>query len=232
MGKQPRLLLVIDVIALILVSVATYMVFLYAPIEAVMGPVQKIFYFHVATAWVGMLGFMAAMGTAITYLITKKKIWDLIEVSAIEIALVFFLITIVTGSIWAYPAWNTWWTWDPRLTTASIVELVYLAYLMLRQGIEDPERRARFGAVYAIVGSISVPVTFFAIRLMRTIHPVVIGANSADAEGAFAMTPKMGVTFAISLIAFSILFISLLWHRIRLGELSEKVEALKLRLTQ
>ena len=232
MGKQPRLLLVIDVIALILVSVATYMVFLYAPIEAVMGPVQKIFYFHVATAWVGMLGFMAAMGTAITYLITKKKIWDLIEVSAIEIALVFFLITIVTGSIWAYPAWNTWWTWDPRLTTASIVELVYLAYLMLRQGIEDPERRARFGAVYAIVGSISVPVTFFAIRLMRTIHPVVIGANSADAEGAFSMTPKMGATFAISLIAFSILFISLLWHRIRLGELSEKVEALKLRLSQ
>jgi heme exporter protein C len=232
MGKQPRLLSVIDLIALVSVAVATYMVFLYAPIEAIMGPVQKIFYFHVATAWVGMLGFMAAMGTAVAYLITKKKIWDLIEVSAIEIALVFFLITIVTGSIWAYPAWNTWWTWDPRLTTASIVELVYLAYMMLRQGIEDPERRARFGAVYAIVGSISVPVTFFAIRLMRTIHPVVIGANSAGAEGTFAMTPKMGLTFAISLIAFSILFISLLWHRIRLGALSEKVEELKLRLTQ
>lgn len=232
MGKQPKMLLVIDLIALIFVGVATYMVFFFAPIEAVMGPVQKIFYFHVATAWVGMLGFIAAMGTAIAYLITKKKIWDLIEVSAIEIALVFFLITIVTGSIWAYPAWNTWWTWDPRLTTASIVELVYLAYVMLRQGIEDPERRARFGAVYAIVGSISVPVTFFAIRLMRTIHPVVIGANQPGAEGSFAMTPKMGLTFGISLAAFSILFISLLWHRIRLGELSEKVEALKLKLIQ
>ena len=232
MREQPRLLLVIDLIALVLVGVATYMVFFFAPIEAVMGPVQKIFYFHVATAWVGMLGFMAAMLAAIAYLVTKNNKWDLVEVSSIEIALAFFLITIVTGSIWAYPAWNAWWTWDPRLTTAAIVELVYVAYLMLRQGIEDPERRARFSAVYAIVGSISVPATFFAIRLMRTIHPVVIGSNSPGAEGSFSMTPKMGITFAISLAAFSVLFISLMWHRIRLGQLSEKVEQLKLKFTQ
>jgi heme exporter protein C len=232
MRVQPRMLMVLDLIALAMVSAATLMVFFYAPIEAVMGPVQKIFYFHVATAWVGMLGFMAAMVAAVAYLVTKKKIWDLIEVSAIEIAVVFFLITIVTGSIWAYPAWNTWWTWDPRLTTAAIVELVYIAYLMLRQGIEDPDRRARFSAVYAIIGSLSVPVTFFAIRLMRTIHPVVIGSNNPGAEGSFSMTPKMGLTFGVSLAAFSILFLALIWHRVRLGELSEKVEQLKLKFIQ
>ena len=114
----------------------------------------------------------------------------------------------------------------------TIMELVYLAYLMLRQGIEDPERRARFGAVYAIVGSISVPLTFFSIRIVRTIHPVVIGANSARAEGKFAMTPAMGLTFGISLLAFSILYISLLWHRVRLGILADRVEEMKLRLVQ
>ena len=91
--------------------------------------------------------------------------------------MVFMLIAIITGSIWARPIWNTWWTWDPRLTTATIMELIYAAYLMLRQGIEDPDRRARFGAVYAIIGFLSVPLTFFSIRIFRTIHPVVIGSN-------------------------------------------------------
>ena len=103
--------------------------------------------------------------------------------AAVEISLVFFLITIVLGSIWARPVWNTWWTWDPRLTTAAVTELIYVAYFMLRQGIEDPSRRARFGAVYAIVGAVSAPITFFAIRLFRTIHPVVIGSGDPRRGG-------------------------------------------------
>jgi heme exporter protein C len=232
MGSTPRLLIIIDVIAFVLVAVATALVFFYAPIEAVMGPVQKVFYFHVANAWVGMLGFGVALIAAIVYLITKKMDWDLIGLGAIEIGLTFMLITIITGSIWARPIWNTWWTWDPRLTTATVMELVYLAYLLLRQGIEDPERRARFGAVYAIIGFISVPLTFFSIRFSRTIHPVVIGSGDPSAQGTFAMTPAMGLTFAISLIAFTVLFVSLLWHRIRLGVLADKVEQLKLKIVQ
>lgn len=232
MRSTPRLLIIIDLIAFVFVAVATAMVFLYAPIEAVMGPVQKVFYFHVANAWVGMLGFGVAGIAAVIYLITKKMDWDLISLGAIEIGLTFMFITIVTGSIWARPIWNTWWTWDPRLTTATVMELVYLAYLLLRQGIEEPERRARFGAVYAILGFISVPLTFFSIRFSRTIHPVVIGSGDPGAQGTFAMTPAMGLTFAISLVAFSILFISLLWHRIRLGVLADKVEQMKLRIIQ
>lgn len=232
MKSIPRLLLVVDVISIVLVLAAAVMVFFYAPIEAVMGPVQKIFYFHVANAWLGMMAFFTALVAGIAYLRTKKSVWDLVGLSAVEIGLVFMLITIVTGSIWARPSWNTWWTWDPRLTTVTVMELAYAAYLMLRSGIEDPERRARFGAVYAIIVFISVPLTFFSIRLFRTIHPVVIGSNDPTAQGSFSMTPAMGQTFAVALVAYSVLFISLLWHRIRLGRLAEKVEQLKLRLAQ
>jgi len=208
------------------------MVFFYAPTEAVMGNVQKVFYFHVATAWVGMLGFMAAMVVGIAYLRTQDMKWDVAGLAAIEISLVFFFITIILGAIWARPIWNTWWTWDPRLTTATIVELIYAAYLMLRQGIEDPDRRARFGAVYAILGSISIPLTFISIRMLRTIHPVVIGDSDPTAEGGFDMTPKMLQTFFFSLFTFSVIFIDLFWHRIRQGKLANKVEQLRLKVTE
>jgi heme exporter protein C len=230
MKTQPRLLLGLDVVTIVAMAVATFMVFGYAPIERVMGAVQKVFYFHVSAGWVGMLGFFAAVVAGIAYLITRKPIWDLVGLGAIEIGLTFMLINIVTGSIWARPIWNTWWTWDPRLTTATIMELIYAAYLMLRQGLEDPERRARFGAVYAIIGFISVPLTFFSIRIYRTIHPVVIGGADPNASGAFSMTPAMGLTFGISLVAFSLLFATLLWHRVRLGQLGARVEQLKLKL--
>jgi len=142
---------------------------------------------------------------------------DRYQVAAIEVSLVFFLITIMLGSIWARPAWNTWWTWDPRLTTAAITELVYLAYFMLRQGIDDPDRRARFGAVYALIGGISAPITFYAIRLFRTIHPVVIAGGNPKAQGGFDMTPDMLTAMFVALGAFTVIFIDLYWNRIRLA---------------
>jgi heme exporter protein C len=230
MDPKPRLLSILDTITAILFVIAVGMVFFYAPTEAVMGNVQKVFYFHVATAWVGMLGFMVAMVAGIFYLRTQNLKWDTAGVAAIEISLVFFFITIILGSIWARPIWNTWWTWDPRLTTATIVELIYAAYLLLRQGIEDPDRRARFGAVYAILGSISVPLTFISIRLLRTIHPVVIGDSDPTAEGGFDMTPRMLQTFFFSLFTFSVIFINLYWHRFRQGKFAAAVEQLRLRL--
>src|SRR3990170_2781043 len=175
MKPKPTALKILDVVAVLLLAVTTYLALVYAPTEAVMGQVQRVFYFHVSTAWVGMLGFLAAAVAGIAYLRTQDLKWDIVESGAVEISLVFFFIAIVLGSIWARPIWNTWWTWDPRLTTAAITELIYVAYFMLRQGIEDPDRRARFGAVYTIVGFISVPLTFVSIRLVRTIHPVVVG---------------------------------------------------------
>jgi heme exporter protein C len=232
MTAKPRLLSLLDVLTGVLLLGATLLVFFFTPTEAVMGPVQKVFYFHVAAGWVGMLGFLVSLIAGMAYLRTRSTRWDHIELSGVEIGMTFMLINILTGMIWARPIWNTWWTWDPRLTTAAIMELVYAAYLMLRQGIEEPERRMRFGAVYAILGFISVPLTFFSIRIFRTIHPVVIGSGDPSASGSFAMTPAMGLTFGISLLVFSILFVDLLWHRIRLSVLAEKVEQMRMRLIQ
>ena len=232
MDPKPFTLKILDTITAILFVVAVGMVLFYAPTEAVMGNVQKVFYFHVATAWVGMLGFMVAMVVGIAYLRTQDQKWDIAGLAAIEISLVFFFIAIILGSIWARPIWNTWWTWDPRLTTAAIVELIYAAYFMLRQGIEDPDRRARFGAVYAILGSISIPLTFISIRLLRTIHPIVVGDSDPGAEGGFDMTPKMQLTFFYSLFTFSVVFVTLYWHRIRQGRLAAKVEQLRLKVSR
>jgi heme exporter protein C len=100
---------------------------------------------------------------------------------------------------------------------------------MLRQSIEDPERRARFGAIYSILGSLTVPLTYMSIRIWRTIHPVVIGSGDPGAKGSFAMTQPMFITFMFSLFAFTVFGITLLWHRVRLGWLNEKVEQLRLK---
>jgi len=224
MQPQSPLLKILTVLSALFFLAALAMVFLYAPLEETMNYVQKVFYFHIATAWVGMLGFMAAAVAGVVYLLRHDRKWDLLEMAAIEISLVFFLITIMLGSIWARPVWNTWWTWDPRLTTAAIVELVYLACLLLRQGIDDPERRARFSAVYTLVGSLSVPIAFLSIRLFRTIHPVVIGTNTAGNLGAFNMTPPMLATMFFCLFTFSVLFATLLWHRVRLEQLNVAIE--------
>lgn len=231
MQTKPLTLRILDVISIALLLTSAYMALFIAPTEAVMGNVQRVFYFHVGTAWTALIGFVFTAGLSVVYLVTKDLKWDRIQVAAIEVSLVFFLITIVLGSIWARPAWNTWWTWDPRLTTAAITELIYIAYFMLRQGIDDPDRRARFGAVYALIGGLSAPITFFAIRLFRTIHPVVIAGSNANAEGAFSMTADMLTTFLFALFTFTVIFIDLFWNRIRLGNLQDKVEQLKLKVT-
>jgi heme exporter protein C len=230
MQIKPLTLKLLDAFALITLGISAYLALFHAPTELVMGDVQRVFYFHIGTAWTALLGFLFTAILSVVYLVTKNLKWDRYQVAAIEVSLVFFFITIVLGSIWARPAWNTWWTWDPRLTTAAITELIYIAYFMLRQGIDEPERRARFGAVYAIIGGVSAPITFFVIRLYRTIHPVVIGGANPNAEGGFNMTPDMRTAFFFALFAFTIIFIDLYWNRIRLGDLQEKVEELKLKV--
>ncbi len=230
MESKPRLLTLLDVVTILLFIVAISLVFLYAPMEAIMGQVQRVFYFHVANAWVGMLGFLVAAVAGIAYLRTNNHNWDIVGLAAVEISFVFFFIAIISGSIWARGSWGTWWTWDPRLTTAAIVELVYAAYFMLRQGTEDPDRRARYGAIYAALSFISVPITFISIRILRTIHPVLFGAAGGDST--FEMTSRMLVTFMFSLLTFSFVFADLLWHRIRLGRLANLAENIRLKLIQ
>lgn len=230
MGPMPKGLKALNWITGLLFAAALYMVFFYAPREAVMGDVQRVFYFHVSAGWVGALSFLVAAVAGGIYLARGESRWDRVALSSVEIGLVFTLANILSGSIWARPIWNTWWTWDPRLVTASIMELIYFAYIMLRQGIEDPDRRARFGAVYGIVGFISVPITFLSIRLFRTIHPVVVGSGDPTATGAFDMTPKMLQAFMFSLLTFTFIYATLLWHRLRLQGFREHVEQAKMQM--
>lgn len=232
MQTRPTALKVLDVVSVLLLAAATYLALIYAPEEAMMGQVQRVFYFHVGTAWVGLLGFLFAAGTGVAYLVTKDSKWDIAEVAAVEISLVFFLITIILGSIWARPIWNTWWTWDPRLTTAAITELVYIAYFMLRGSIENADLRARISAGYTILGGVSAPITFLVIRLVRTIHPVIIGSGDPGAQGTFAMTAGMKVAFFFALFTFTVIFIDLFWNRIRMGNLAARVEQLMLNVLQ
>lgn len=229
MQSKPIALTILDILSIIGIGAATYFALVFAPPEAIMGNVQRIFYFHVGTAWVGMVGFVLAAVAGIVFLITKDLKWDRLEFAAVEVSAMFFFVTIALGSIWARPAWNTWWTWDPRLTTAAVTELVYIAYFMLRAGIEDPEKRAKFGAVYALLGGLSAPITFMVIRLFRTIHPVVIGNQSAAAQGGFDMTSGMLIAMFVAIGAFTLLFVDLIWHRVRLGKLEAAVEEIKLK---
>lgn len=230
MDAKPKTLKILEIVATLLLAAATWMVFAYAPMEVTMGNVQRVFYFHVSAGWLGMISFVLALVAGIAYLRTADRKWDTVGLAGVEVGIVFIFINIASGSIWARPAWNTWWTWDPRLVTATVMELIYIAYLMLRQGIEDPDRRARFGAIYAILGSASVPLTWFSIRIWRTIHPVVIGSGNPDAEGGFSMTSAMLQTLMFSLTTFTIIAIVLLWHRIRLGRLADTVENLKMKV--
>lgn len=231
-SSRNKWLLGLSILSTLAIIGAAVRVFAFTPTEREMGLVQKIFYFHLATAWVGMLGFLAAGGAGVMYLIKRTRKWDVVGLAAVEVGMVFVLITILTGMIWAHRTWGTWWTWDPRLTTAAIMELAYAAYLMLRAGLDDPERRARFGAVYAIIAMISVPMTFFSIRFFRTIHPVLIGGVDPLNADKMGMSDEMTITLMLCLAAFSVVFVTLLWHRIRLGQLQEKLEQARLKLAQ
>jgi len=219
--KKPILLTILDILSLVLVPAALVLILAFTPVEAVMGPVQKVFYFHVSAAWAGMLSFILAAAAGGGYLITRRISWDWLSLSAIEVGVVFGLVAILSGMIWAQPIWNTWWVWDPRLTTTAIMELIYLAYFILRSGLDTPEAQARLGAVYAIISAATVPLTFFSIRLFRTIHPVVI-ATGGEGGSAFNMSPRMLLAFFISLGVFTILLADLVWNRYRLAKLQAK----------
>ena len=227
-GKKPVALTVLDWVCMLLLAAALYLVLVYAPTEAVMGDVQRLFYFHAAAGWVGMLCFISAAVAAVLYLRGQQRKWDIVQVAGIEIGLLFSFINVATGSIWARPVWNTWWTWDVRLVTAAITLLLFSANLILRQGIDDPGRRARFSAVYTIIGFFSVPLSFLSIRLWRTIHQVVVGGGDAGGEGVFAMSGEMRITFYFSLFTFTVMAVDLMWHRIRLGRLAERVDEMKM----
>lgn len=223
----------LTIISAVLMLVALYMALVWAPDAAnLTAPAeryaQRIFYFHVPSAWIGFLAFIVAAVASVLYLVTRKQKWDMWGLASVEIGLTFFTMVMLSGPIWAKPTWNVWWTWDPRLTISTISWLLYIGYLMLRGAIDNPERQARFAAVYSLVAVISIPINWMAIRWWRTIHPAVVApGKNADAMGGFGMSDNIQTTLMFCLFAFTIFYITLMYHRIKLENLKRRVEALK-----
>lgn len=220
MLKKDTIGMVLGVLSVVAFVGGLGMVFFYAPREVTMGEVQRIFFFHVSSAWVGFLGFFVTALGGLLYLIRGKHHWDILALSSAEVGLAYISMTLVTGMLWAKPAWGTYWTWEPRLTISAVQWLIYVAYVMLRGSVISREREARFAAVYGMVAFITVPLSWFAIRWWRTIHPQVISG-----EG-MAMTPKMIQTLFVSLGIFTLIYATLLRQRIQL-ELTRDNLALK-----
>lgn len=217
-GLADRFLVVISTAMMLF---AVYMIFFYAPTERVMGIVQKIFYFHLPMAFMAFLSYFVAFVCGVLYLIKKDIKWDIIGSASVEIGVVLTTLVLITGSLWARPIWNTWWTWDPRLTTSLILWLIYVAYLILRTSVEQAEKRATFCAVMAIVGFIDVPIVFLSARLWRTIHPVVIKARSIEIE------PVMVTTLMISMAAFLLFWFTLIRIRSRVDFMELRIRNLE-----
>jgi heme exporter protein C len=203
---------------------ALFMVFAYVPTEAEQGIVQRIFYFHLPCAWVAFLSFGIVAVAGALYLWLGHKIWDDLSYAAAEQGMLFCTLVLVTGSIWAKPIWGVWWTWDSRLTTTFILWLLYGAYLLLRAFADDTDEVARFAAVLGIVGVLDIPIIIVSVRLWRTIHPAVLLTR----QGEHGLEdPRMVATLLVSLAAFTVLFVWLLW--LRLGTLRLRARLAKLR---
>ncbi len=217
--------LLLPVLSALAILAALAMVFFYAPRERTMGDVQRIFYFHVASAWVGFAAFGVTFGASIAYLARQATRYDRLARSSGEVGLAFMAMAVVSGALWARPVWGVYWTWEPRLTISAVQLGVYLAYVMLRGLVEDPERGARFAAVYGIAAFSTVPLSWFAIRWWRTIHPDIVTGG-----GGMAMTPPMLYTLLAAIVAFSILYVTLLRTRIHLEAAAERLARLRQRV--
>ncbi|MBE0522198.1 MAG: cytochrome c biogenesis protein CcsA [Candidatus Methanoperedenaceae archaeon] len=212
----------------VLILVSIYLVFFYAPIpvdpKSAGGDPEnfKIFYFHLPIAISAYLAFAIVFVSSIMYLKTKKQEWDIVALSSAEVGVVFAFLTLATGSIWARSAWGAYWvTWDVRLNTSLVLFLIYISYLMVRQAVDEPEKRARLSAVFGIVGFLGVPLSFMSIRLWNktTIHPV--------AELNYSTFSPLLTTLITNFAAFFLLMASLIIFRIGVEHLKEKGNEMK-----
>ena len=207
-------------LSFILFVLALYLIFIYVPTEETMGVVQRIFYFHVPVAWVAFLAFFIVFLGSVLYLWKRDSKWDVIASSSAEVGVVFTTLVLITGPIWARPIWGAWWTWDARLTTALVLWLIYVAYLIIRAYATEEQRGARFAAVVGIVGFIDVPIVALAITLWRTQHP-----GPVVFEGGLA--PSMLLTLLVCLAAFTTLYSLLLIQRVSMKNDEIEIKRLK-----
>jgi heme exporter protein C len=215
--------LVLATFAAVLLALVAALVL--APTEKTMLDVQRMFYFHMPSAWVALgPAFTVVFGLSIAYLVTGKMAYDRWAGASAEIGVIFTTITLTTGPLWAKSAWGVYWTWEPRLTTTLVLWFIYIGYLLLRSIAGEGPRRARLSAVYGIVGWVDVPIVFLSIWLWRTIHPKLLTSHG------FAMDSRMLEALMVSLVAFTLLYVCLLVLRARTLDMDAEAAGLRARL--
>jgi heme exporter protein C len=210
----------LSIATVVALATALSLVFFYAPLDADQGFVQKIFYVHVPMAIVALGGFVAGGIMAIRHLRSGDASWDMRSYVAIHLSIILCVGVLATGSIWARASWGHWWVWDePVLVSFLVIFLLYCVYYPLRFSIEDPERQARYSSVFAITAGAFVPINFVAVRLAEAFtHPRVLSQTGGDLPG------DMRLTFLVSLLAMTLLFVTL-WKL----ELSAKNASMQLK---
>ena len=181
---------------------------------------QKIFYFHMPVAIVSFVALVFAAYYAVRFLMTREQRFDTCSRVAMEISLLFVVFTMITGDLWTRFEWGVWWTWEPRLTTYLILMLIVIAYFVMRNAVDDPERRAVYSSVISIIALVDVPICFMITRLIpSSIHPVVAR------EGG--MAPDMAATVVVVMIGMMLVAFGLYRLRFRQARLQERMGALK-----
>jgi heme exporter protein C len=219
-GLRWGMLLAAATVGLGLIALA--MVVLYAPTERVQGIAQRIFYFHVPMAWTAYLAFLVVLVASVGYLWTRDLRWDTVARASVEIGLLFTTLVLITGSLWGKPIWNTWWTWDARLTSTLVLWFIYVAYVMLRAYTPDLERGARFGAVIGILGFLDVPIVHFSVQWWRGLHPSPVVVRP-DPQ----LPPEMRITLMVCLAAMLLLYATFMVYRTQLERLRDENRVLE-----
>ncbi|HEX6041241.1 cytochrome c biogenesis protein CcsA [Longimicrobium sp.] len=208
--------------------VATFwLIFFYVPTEREMGIVHRIFYVHVPSAWVAFMAFGIVALCSLGYLWLRDERLDAVALCAAELGLVFTSIVLTTGPLWGKLAWGAWWVWDARLSFTLLLWFIYVGYFMLRGATENPERGKRFAAILGVVGAADIPIIHMSVQWFRSQHPKPVVLKP---EGPTA-APEMVQTLLVSLLAFTLLFVSLLLARLVVEKLSRRLEAARIAAT-
>jgi heme exporter protein C len=212
-----RVFSLFGVLTAALLSFALYEALVVAPTEQTMGDVQRIFYYHVPSAWTAFLLFFINFGASVVYLIKRNIKADILALVTAEVGVVFCTVVLVTGPIWARPVWGIWWTWDMRLTLTLVLWLIYVSYLVLRR-FSSGSQTPLMAAVLAIFGALDVPLVYFSIWYFRTQHPSPVIGRGGELD------PRMWNVLLINWLAFSCFAFLVCWSRYRLERVKRDVD--------
>jgi len=218
LGGLPSLKTALAAITGVMMLVDLYLIFMVAPTDSVLGHVQRVFYFHVPIAIMSFLAFFVVFIGSLMYLTKRTPKWDAIAHASAEVGVVFVTLALLTGIIWARPIWNTWWTWEPRLTTTMILWLIYVAYLMVRSYAPSQSKGAIYAAVVGIIGFIDVPIVYYSVVWWRSIHPSPVVGPFAQAD---ALDGTMAWILLYSFITFVFFFAYMVAERMELRKTEE-----------